>query len=107
MKRRTPYVGEGADGCRRSAQIDRDEVLGLARDDERALSLLTSAAMWDEQALAHDLAPILEAHYLEGWVSNHGRAIVARCACGHETRPGGHREHLADVLAAWMIGAGL
>lgn len=47
---RTPYVGEGADGARRSAQIDREEVDGLDGDDPRVPRLLASADRWDAQA---------------------------------------------------------
>ncbi|MDN5768923.1 MAG: hypothetical protein L0H96_24705 [Humibacillus sp.] len=46
---RGPYVGDGADGARRSAQIDREEAdclpLGEARD-----RCLASAQQWDRQA---------------------------------------------------------
>jgi hypothetical protein len=47
---RDPYVGEGADGARRSAQIDRDELDTLAADDPRRPFVLESAARWDAQA---------------------------------------------------------
>jgi hypothetical protein len=47
---RHPYVGEGADGARRSAQIDREEADGLAADDPRRAGLLESAARWEQQA---------------------------------------------------------
>lgn len=47
---RNPYVGDGADGARRSAQIDREEADGLDRDDPRYDEVLASAARWDEQA---------------------------------------------------------
>lgn len=47
---RHPYVGEGSDGARRSAEIDREEADGLDRDDPRYGLLLTSAAEWDAQA---------------------------------------------------------
>jgi predicted lipid-binding transport protein (Tim44 family) len=49
---RHPYVGEGADGARRSAQIDREEADGLDADDQRRATLLESAARWEEQAEA-------------------------------------------------------
>ena len=46
---RDPYVGSGADGARRSAQIDREEAdclpIGEARD-----RCLVSAERWDRQA---------------------------------------------------------
>lgn len=50
MSLRIPYVGVGADGARRSAQIDRDEADTLAVDDPRHALLLESARRWDEQA---------------------------------------------------------
>lgn len=46
---RNPYVGEGSDGARRSAAIDRSEADGLnpgSRRDE----VLASAEEWDRQA---------------------------------------------------------
>lgn len=46
---RRPYVGEGSDGARRSAQIDRDEADGLEPGSHRD-AVLRSAARWDEQA---------------------------------------------------------
>lgn len=46
---RDPYVGEGADGCRRSAEIDRSEADGLPRGDDRD-ARLRSADQWDWQA---------------------------------------------------------
>jgi hypothetical protein len=49
---RTPYAGEGADGARRSAQIDREEADTLAWDNPRRETLLMSAARWEQQAEA-------------------------------------------------------
>jgi hypothetical protein len=49
---RHPYVGEGADGARRSAQIDRGEAATLDTDDPRRATLLESAARWEQQAEA-------------------------------------------------------
>lgn len=46
---RAPYVGAGADGSRRSAQIDREEA-DVERDPERRELILASAARWEEQA---------------------------------------------------------
>lgn len=46
---RTPYVGSGRDGCRRSAQIDREEADGLDLDDPRHAELLASADRWEAQ----------------------------------------------------------
>ncbi len=45
-----PYVGEGADGCRRSAQVVRDEIDTLASDDPVRGRLEAIAAAWDELA---------------------------------------------------------
>jgi hypothetical protein len=47
---RNPYVGQGADGCRRSAQIDREESHTLDREDPRVERLLESAERWERQA---------------------------------------------------------
>lgn len=46
---REPYVGTGADGARRSAEIDRNEVdtLDPFFDAARITELLSSAAEWD------------------------------------------------------------
>jgi hypothetical protein len=46
---RIPYVGEGSDGCRRSAQIDREESHTLDRSDLRRDHLLASAERWERQ----------------------------------------------------------
>ncbi len=47
---RQPYVGEGEDGARRSAQVDREEADRLDYFDERREQLLVSAERWDRQA---------------------------------------------------------
>lgn len=46
---RPPYIGLGADGCRRSAQVDREQadVTGDVLERER---LLASAAAWEAEA---------------------------------------------------------
>jgi hypothetical protein len=51
---RDPYVGSGADGARRSAEIDRTEADCLDRTDPRYVRLLESAADWEAQAAAED-----------------------------------------------------
>lgn len=61
---RIPYVGDGPDGCRRSAQIDREQADGLPTGrhqpgwspvmDERRTALLMSAAAWEAQAIAFE-----------------------------------------------------
>jgi hypothetical protein len=58
--KRQPYVGTGADGCQRSAEIDRNEIDTLPTGphqegwseatEERRSALLASAARWEEQA---------------------------------------------------------
>ena len=50
---RNPYVGDGADGARRSSQIDQEEADCLPRGEQRDHCLL-SAERW-----------ILQAEYLE------------------------------------------
>jgi hypothetical protein len=47
---RTPYVGYGADGARRSATIDREELETLADDDPRRPAVEESRRAWLEQA---------------------------------------------------------
>lgn len=47
---RRPYVGSGADGARRSAEIDREERDLLDRDDPRRESLTDSVERWERQA---------------------------------------------------------
>ena len=54
VRLREPYVGEGADGARRSAQIDLEEADCLPVGEQRDHCLL-SAERW-----------ILQAEYLEG-----------------------------------------
>ena len=49
---RIPYVGEGADGARRSAAIDLSEAEGYALDDPRREERLLSSIAWSAQALA-------------------------------------------------------
>lgn len=48
---RNPYVGAGADGARRSGQIDIEEADGLPAGDQRDECLL-SAERWQLQAEA-------------------------------------------------------
>jgi len=50
---RIPYVGEGADGARRSARIDREELELLDPLDPRRDQLAASADAWDRQAERH------------------------------------------------------
>jgi hypothetical protein len=47
---RDPYVGEGADGARRSAQIDREEADQLEPGTTQYDYVLASAERWDQQA---------------------------------------------------------
>ncbi|GEM_PF-6838473 len=48
---RTPYVGTGEDGARRSAEIDREGADTLGRADmDRQYALLESAQRWEQQA---------------------------------------------------------
>lgn len=68
---RHPYVGSGADGARRSAEVDRAEAHTLDRTDPRYAQLLERAADWDAQAAE------LEAGELEAGEAA-GRAEVAR-----------------------------
>lgn len=58
---RNPYVGEGVDGARRSARIDREEADGLDPGEYRD-AVLASAAAWDAQAdqLEAEAGPVLE-----------------------------------------------
>ncbi|HSE44883.1 MAG TPA: hypothetical protein VLA89_06100 [Gemmatimonadales bacterium] len=47
---RNPYVGSGADGARRSANIDRDELDTLDTDDPRREAIEESIRRWEDQA---------------------------------------------------------
>lgn len=47
---RDPYVGDGVEGARRSAQIDRQEADTFDAGSPRWLLAMNSAANWDEQA---------------------------------------------------------
>ena len=47
---RNPYVGQGEDGARRSARIDREELDTLSWSDPRYDDLLASAEAWAQQA---------------------------------------------------------
>ncbi len=47
---REPYVGDGVDGCLRSAQIDREEADCLDLDDPRYAGVIASAESWERQA---------------------------------------------------------
>jgi putative phage-type endonuclease len=57
---RIPYVGDGPDGCRRSAQMDRTEADGLDLLDPRIDELLASADRWEAQAADLEAAPLPE-----------------------------------------------
>lgn len=59
MQLRRPYVGEGADGCRRSAQIDLEEADCLD-PGERKDQCLLSAERW-----------MLQAEHLEAHTEHH------------------------------------
>lgn len=48
---REPYVGDGVDGCLRSAQIDREEADCLDLSDPRYAEALASAERWEQQAV--------------------------------------------------------
>lgn len=101
MNRRRPYVGEGADGCLRSADIDRSEADGIRGEDrERIVELLGSASRWEEQAIAEALE--VEVLALHRASTRYGVA----CTCGAVPKSGGHQQHLADVIAAWFSGRG-
>ena len=50
VQQRGPYVGEGVDGCHRSAQIDREEAETLDVLDVRRDELYASVETWERQA---------------------------------------------------------
>ena len=54
---RNPYVGSGADGARRSADIDRDELDILDTDDPRREAIKDSIERWEQQARDEDAEP--------------------------------------------------
>lgn len=88
---RDPYVGAGADGARRSAQIDREEADCLDRGTPRYDMLLSSAAAWDRQADELDAADPAEPGVMEAWMAD-GSHDPADCqgSCG---LPADHRLH--------------
>jgi hypothetical protein len=47
---REPYVGQGADGARRSAQVDREEADTLAPGSRAWNQAHLSAERWERQA---------------------------------------------------------
>lgn len=53
LTNRDPYVGSGADGCRRSARIDREELETFDRraEPERAAAIEASIEAWETQAV--------------------------------------------------------
>jgi hypothetical protein len=53
--RRDPYVGAGADGCRRSAQVDLEEADTLDELNPRREVLAASARAWELQAELEEL----------------------------------------------------
>lgn len=57
---REPYVGEGIDGCLRSARIDREEADCLDLSDPRYYKVIASAESWERQAeqLAYQAAAV-------------------------------------------------
>lgn len=58
--RRNPYVGAGADGCRRSAQVDREEADTLDELNPRREVLAMSALAWELQAELEGAATVGE-----------------------------------------------
>jgi hypothetical protein len=54
-----PWIGTGADGARRSAQIARDEIGSLVTCDPRRAELEAQAAAWDARARTLDTADAL------------------------------------------------
>lgn len=54
---RIPYVGDGADGCLRSAAIDRSEADCYDHSDPRASERAASAIRWEEQAQRSNREP--------------------------------------------------
>ena len=58
---RPPYVGAGADGARRSADIDRSEADCMTTGSARWDELQASASRWDAQA-----ADLEQDHHLGG-----------------------------------------
>ena len=53
LRNRSPYVGSGPDGCRRSARIDREELMTFdhAAEPERAQAIQASIEAWETQAV--------------------------------------------------------
>jgi hypothetical protein len=83
-KHRKPYVGDGEDGARRSAGIDREEAELLSWNSDRKDRLLASAQQWEQQAYElvlqrlgerPTLATIAQRAVSEDWLA--GLALVA------------------------------
>jgi hypothetical protein len=73
---REPYVGEGIDGCLRSAQIDREEADCLDRSDPRYSEVIASAERWEQQAelVAGGVRrPEAERGWSDGAATGHGQ----------------------------------
>lgn len=98
---RIPYVGEGADGARRSAEIDRSEVDSLPTGphqpgyseatEERKAALLASVERWEQQAAELEQA----AAALDAAGS---REVLRRVARAKGINPGGTKPDLIDRL---------
>lgn len=106
--RREPYLGAGADGCRRSAQIDLDERDTLDAINPRSDYLALSALAWELQAELEESATLgeLAGMFVEPGVSAFDGLpfcrVAARFAAGGlaagQVTPDGARAMALNIL---------
>lgn len=96
---RNPYVGEGAEGARRSAAIDRSEAEGLDPGPYRD-SVLSSEARWLEQAEALEAAEVHEGEVLEERVRV---AHLEGCTAPNDHDPADSECWVSEVVDAEVV----
>jgi hypothetical protein len=96
---RKPYVGEGAEGARRSAAIDRSEAEGLDPGPYRD-SVLSSEARWLEQAEALEAAEVHEGEVLEERVRV---AHLKGCTAPNDHDPADSECWVTEVVDAEVV----
>lgn len=102
---RNPYVGAGADGARRSAEIDRTEADGLDRDDPRRDEVLASAERWDQQAVRAEQEEAVEELAAERAIVTLGEAerrrLIETCVATCEKES----PQLGEIARLWFAPA--
>lgn len=98
---REPYVGDGADGCRRSAEIDRTEAEGYDRDDARVEERLASAAAWEAQAATYPDAGHVDPYDAGQELDKaHSREALRKAAKAHNLSAAGTKAEVIGRLVA-------